>query len=78
MRYTDEFKYLVRELYGNTFDKELESGDSRLGRSLSTNSPVAINVDRILESESLEALKKEAIWLKKKDAIYQMYWKQPV
>ncbi len=77
IKYTEEFKNRVREVYGNIYDNMLESGNAWLGRHLGDNSTNDISIDKVLLAANLESLQKEARIIKKKRNLYTDYWEQP-
>jgi hypothetical protein len=76
-QYTEEFKQKVRNIYGNQFDKLLESGNPFLGRYLDDSCNGSIKVDTILLATNLEELQKLARKEKVKVELYNEYWNQP-
>lgn len=75
MSYTKELIEEVKNLYPESVEmiKLAESGNAFLGRYLDDSSPSAISLDKILSSNSLEDLKKEANLVKRKVNLYKKW-----
>lgn len=75
--YSEQFKKLVREVYGNQFDNMLKVGDYFLGRYLDDSSQGSIELNDILLATTLQEIQDKARILKRKKEVYKAWGEDP-